>query len=361
MNETGHTERVDPSSLPVAAAYVVDGRVAATTDEFDTLVGAGSGALTGDGLGPMFGPEEYAELLPLLSAPSDVGVRWLAMGGVGADGMPFVVDVSVGTPDGSGGRWVTAVPSGPLVVRPEDPAPDYVRRSQWETLGVDRVLSHDVRAALRGSSSFLSLLDRAVRPDLAEDSAEFLDTASAATSRADEMVERLVRLLRIGIRPVRVAPVALDDLVTDALTVSAAEFDDETTTVGSPTVQADLDGEVLVDRGLLVDCLAELVTNARKFKAGPVSLTMAAETRAPWVYVRVSDDGAGIPGEFVEDVFSPFRLLQAKGRYPGVGLGLTTCREIARVHGGACWVEAPSAGSVGATVVLRLPAAGVPG
>lgn len=346
------------ASLPAAVADVDDDRILSSSVRFDEMFGYRAGALAGRALSALVGPEERSELAELSADGHGVGAegpRELQVGGIGGDGMPFVVRLTIGDSDRAGRHWVSAVPSGPPVLRPEDPAPDYVRRSPWELLGVDRVLSHDIRAALRGSNSFLSLLDRAVGDQLAAEAGEFLATAAAASGRADDMVEKLVRLLRIGIRPVRARPVLVSAALDDAAALSGSAFP------GDPaTLHGEAGSMALADPGMLVECLSEIITNARKFAGGSVVIDVSETLEAGWLYLRLGDNGPGIPPEFDEDVFNPFRLLQAKGRYPGVGLGLTTCREIARVHGGRIWVAdgtvTPDSSS-GTTIVLRIPAA----
>jgi CheY-like chemotaxis protein len=64
------------------------------------------------------------------------------------------------------------------------------------------------------------------------------------------------------------------------------------------------------------------------------------------VLLSVADNGMGMPGHALEEVFAPFRRLpQAKGR-PGSGIGLATCKKIAEQHRGRIWVESePGQGS----------------
>ena len=48
--------------------------------------------------------------------------------------------------------------------------------------------------------------------------------------------------------------------------------------------------------------------------------------------VDVADDGSGIPPEAHDQVFRPFFTTKARGA--GTGLGLSTSRRIAEMHGG---------------------------
>jgi len=83
--------------------------------------------------------------------------------------------------------------------------------------------------------------------------------------------------------------------------------------------------------------------------AGRVLLAAAGSDRG--VEVRVEDDGAGLPAEVRESLFTPFTT-QKPG---GTGLGLPIARKIAREHGGDL-VPAEAKTLPGAAFVLTLPA-----
>lgn len=338
-----------PEALPVGAALLSEGCLVEVNPPFCSLLGHGPEELVGCELGSLLAPEDRVELASRLAA-TDEG--WFEVAGAAADGRPIVVSLRIGP----GGEVVVAQPAGaPILAGDQGTASDeQVRRGEWETAGIDRVLSHDVRGALRGVSSFLALLRREAGDTLTGTGQEYFETAAAAAARADVMVERIVHFLRLSLRPLQLTPTQLDDIVARAVDESSLMFAGEPARleVGSlPTVWG--------DPGLLVECFAELLTNARKFADGPVNVGIAADaTSEGWVYVDLVDDGPGVDPAFAEDAFQLFRLLQPKGRYPGIGVGLALCRQIVRVHGGRCWIvedEQP-----GTRVRLRLRAAPAP-
>ena len=69
----------------------------------------------------------------------------------------------------------------------------------------------------------------------------------------------------------------------------------------------------------------------------------------------MSDTGCGIDPASTEAIFD--RLAQVKtsieASRSGLGLGLSTCRQIVELHGGEIWAELPEDG--GTRFVLRLP------
>lgn len=98
--------------------------------------------------------------------------------------------------------------------------------------------------------------------------------------------------------------------------------------------------------------LANLIENAVKYgQRARVSL----DNDQDGVLVRIEDDGPGIPEELQEDVFRPFRRLEASRSREtgGTGLGLTVARTIIRAHGGDVTLSNRSEG--GLRVDIRLP------
>ncbi len=102
-------------------------------------------------------------------------------------------------------------------------------------------------------------------------------------------------------------------------------------------------------------CLANLLDNAVRYgERALVTLTLDKAA----VHIRVDDDGPGIPASSVEEVFRPFRRLEASRNREtgGTGLGLTIARSVARAHGGDIVLANRPAGGLTAELVLPLVA-----
>lgn len=68
-------------------------------------------------------------------------------------------------------------------------------------------------------------------------------------------------------------------------------------------------------------------------------------------FLRVEDDGAGIPPEMLPDIFKPFRTT----KHQGTGLGLAIADRIVKAHGGR--IEVQSEPKAGASFTIKLPSA----
>lgn len=71
----------------------------------------------------------------------------------------------------------------------------------------------------------------------------------------------------------------------------------------------------------------------------------------PWVTVRVTDTGCGIPGDIKEKIFDPFYTTKGVGK--GTGLGLSVSQGIIKEHGGT--ITCRSKAGQGSVFTVRLP------
>ena len=125
----------------------------------------------------------------------------------------------------------------------------------------------------------------------------------------------------------------------DGLTITLDQRPDEPRPVG--------------DLGLLRILLSNLLDNAAKYSKGqPVSLQLQSAPDGWWV--RVTDQGPGMPASDWERVFERFVRLPETQALHGAGLGLYVCRQIARAHGGDVQVQASRPGQH--TMAWWLPA-----
>jgi len=125
--------------------------------------------------------------------------------------------------------------------------------------------------------------------------------------------------------------------------------------------------EITADRALLRRALWNLVDNAAKYGAPPI--TLGAERDGDHVALSVTDRGEGIAPAERERVLAPFYRLD-KARTPGkasggeasggFGLGLTLASRVAQVHDGAITIgpaETIDGTERGCRVTLTLPTA----
>ncbi len=118
------------------------------------------------------------------------------------------------------------------------------------------------------------------------------------------------------------------------------------------TCSLQLAGESLlamVDASKLSMALRNLLNNSVRFTPAGGHIWLGLERRGPEAWLRVRDDGLGIPPGEIEKIFEQFYQVEdhMTRHHGGMGLGLSIVRAIARAHGGRAWAESdgPDSGS----------------
>jgi PAS domain S-box-containing protein len=104
----------------------------------------------------------------------------------------------------------------------------------------------------------------------------------------------------------------------------------------------------------LMQVFLNLVLNAAQSLDAPGSIRIVTEARDGDVWVRIEDDGRGLPEGGADRVFDAFFTTKPAGE--GTGLGLAISRQIVVRHGGEIGAEAREGG--GSVFWLRVPIAG---
>lgn len=195
--------------------------------------------------------------------------------------------------------------------------------------------AHDLKAPL----SRIEMALAAAAPSGGGPAAELLDIARRGASRMRQLIEDLLAFAAVGKAAGAVAPVDLDEVLTQVLGDLESEI-----TARDVTIERSPLPEVLGHRALLGQLLLNLVTNAIKFARPDVPLVIrigaergGGEDRG--ITITVADNGVGIPPAHRSDVFSVFTRLNHDDASPGSGVGLATCAKVVHHHGGRIWVE----------------------
>jgi signal transduction histidine kinase len=103
--------------------------------------------------------------------------------------------------------------------------------------------------------------------------------------------------------------------------------------------------------------LWNLVHNAVKFTGADGSVQVRVDHGEGLVRVLVKDNGRGIAADFLPYVFDRFRQADPspdRGATWGLGIGLSTARHLAELHGGSIQAASPGLNQ-GSTFIVELP------
>ncbi|MFJ8233552.1 ATP-binding protein [Streptomyces sp. NPDC094448] len=208
-------------------------------------------------------------------------------------------------------------------------------------------VSHELRTPLAAMTMVATVLDEDAS-SLPPDTAHAARTVSAETGRLARLVDDLMEMSRFdsGAARLNLAGTDLADAVR--ATLSLRNWTDRVETVLPSGITA------RIDRRRVDVIVANLVGNALRHGAPPVTVTLSAGPAGGTVTVEVADRGPGLPAEALGHVFDRFyKADAARTRSEGSGLGTAIALENARLHGGT--VEAANRPGGGAVFTLRLP------
>lgn len=99
--------------------------------------------------------------------------------------------------------------------------------------------------------------------------------------------------------------------------------------------------QIEADQDLLRRVILNLLDNALKYSPAGGRTRIEAGAAEGGVFVKVLDEGQGIPEHMRQAIFNKFMRLEEEGAKTrsSSGLGLTFCQVVAEAHGGRIWVE----------------------
>ncbi|HET7054557.1 MAG TPA: HAMP domain-containing sensor histidine kinase [Solirubrobacterales bacterium] len=229
-------------------------------------------------------------------------------------------------------------------------------RDQLDRMKDEFVLtaSHELRSPLTSVQGFAELL-LLEREKLSPGQAETVEVILDNTRHLVRLLNDLLDLARSDAGRLAIKPIPTDaaDLVEEAVRTMRAQFDSRAQRL-SLEIEPDLP-RIDADRDRIRQILVNLLTNANEYCPQGATIEVQVRRSGADVEIDVSDDGPGIPGEQLEQIFERFSRGDAgeTQRVGGTGLGLAISKSLVELHGGT--IGATSAPGQGATFTVRLP------
>lgn len=225
-----------------------------------------------------------------------------------------------------------------------------LQESNYELSRFAWVASHDLEEPLRRIATQTMQLHKHYAHALDADGQALLQHASKEAQRLQQLTDGLLSRAQVE-KQKNFKPLGLDGVLDAVLNRMEPQL---------RARGAVIDREPLPwvwgDPTLLERLLSNLISNAIKFTDEGVEpyVTIRSEEKDGGLWeITLADNGIGIDPGQRERVFGLFQRVHAQETYPGVGLGLATCRKIAAMHSGSIRLEA--AEPHGTRVHLTLP------
>ncbi len=202
------------------------------------------------------------------------------------------------------------------------------------------MVAHDLKSPLSAMISFTDILQTNLELFDETQIREFLESLHQSSSQGFKLLENLLDWARLQTNVITYQPheLKLYPLIEDTMVLLQGNATNKD--IGIDLV-VDQDLMALIDRNMFLTVLRNLVSNAIKYSHPGNRISIEAERLNKTVFVRVKDQGIGIPEEErlrlfnIESYFSRPGTNQEKG----TGIGLVLCHDFVNKWGGKISVE----------------------
>ena len=222
---------------------------------------------------------------------------------------------------------------------------EIVRKEKLALVGeMANALMHDIRNPIAGIRLSADLVN------MNHSDAETVHCCDGIRLQCDRLVGMAAELLEFsrGETKLNLAPTNTTAFLQQFQTLNEEYF----RTSGVEFKFEVIPAEIVIDSMRLMRVLQNLVTNAVEAldqKPG-ARIEIVVWVEGPVFYIRVSDNGPGIPDEIKDRIFEPF---VSHGKEHGTGLGMAIVQNIAAAHGGKITFE--TAHGEGTSFLVAIP------
>lgn len=215
-------------------------------------------------------------------------------------------------------------------------------------------VSHELRTPLNSILGWGKMLQGGnLGPEDMDNALEIIyRNAKSQTKLIDDLLD-MSRLIS-GNLSLNLSPTAIIPVIEQALDVVRPAAEAKGITL---SIVYNSDSETITcDPQRLQQMIWNLLTNAVKFTPNKGEVKVLLDRTGETVRITVSDNGQGIPAEFLPFVFDRFRQADSSSTrlHDGLGLGLAIVRHLAEQHGGSVTVESRGLNK-GSSFTITLP------
>jgi len=208
-------------------------------------------------------------------------------------------------------------------------------------------IAHEIRNPIAAAKS---LVQQMGEDPISDRNIDYADVALAELDRVERSISHLLRFARE--EELRSEPLELEDVAVSAvenllerLRASGIALESEADSTGPVT------GDPEQLRRVVINLLANAIEALERSAVGEprIQLAIGESLSGAEVWLRIRDNGPGIPAEYLDRIFDPFYT----GKEDGNGIGLAVCRKIVESHDGQ--LEVGTAPGEGSEFVVTLP------
>jgi two-component system sensor kinase FixL len=195
------------------------------------------------------------------------------------------------------------------------------------------IVSHDLKAPLRGVSQLATWLYQDYAESVDEEGKEKFDLLLGRVKRMDNLINGILQYSRAGRVLQEIEEIDLNRIVPEIIRDLAPP----------KHMKVEVDNSlprIIAEPVKMEQIFQNLISNAIKFndkKKGEIRI--GCDEESGYYKFHVSDNGPGIEERYFEKIFKIFQTLEARDKRESTGVGLSVVQKIVEQQGGKIWVE----------------------
>ena len=228
---------------------------------------------------------------------------------------------------------------------------DEVKIANRELKDFAYIVSHDLKAPLRGIKTLSSWISTDYKDRLDDEGKEQMDLLSQRVERMHNLIDGVLQYSRVGRIKQDKIKIDLNELVPQVIDMVAPP----------ENIEIKIEDELPLiefEETRIIQVFQNLLSNAVKYMDKPRGLIKigCVEEDGFWKF-SVTDNGPGIEEKHFERIFRIFQTLTSRDEYESTGVGLTVVKKIVELYGGSIFIQ--SEVGKGSTFFFTLPKLGV--
>ena len=214
--------------------------------------------------------------------------------------------------------------------------------------------AHELRGPITVIRGYLDVLDIELAEQLAPDQRELIKRLIVSANRLSGYINNILNTSKYDRRHLQIhlteeSLPSIYDSIKDDMNLRASSQN----RLLSVELPQDLP-TIAADRSSLTEVISNLIDNAIKYSNEGGAVSVTATSKDNFVVVSVKDNGIGMPGNVVGNLFHKFyRSHRSRETVAGTGIGLYICKAIVESHGGQIGVT--SVEGQGSTFTFTIP------
>jgi len=199
------------------------------------------------------------------------------------------------------------------------------------------VASHDLKSPLRTIRSFAQLLIKDIYEIIPQKNKTYLDIINKSSKNMSILIDDVLSFSKIESEKLNIKEISCQPFIDFLLT----QIKDEIEEYNAEIFLINIPNVIHSDNSKLSQVLQNLIRNSLKFRnknTCPI-IKISVDSLSDFWQFNIEDNGIGIDEKYIHEIFKIFRRLNNKDKFPGSGIGLSTCEKTISILGGKIWVN----------------------